>query len=165
MSYVFQKQLSSRVDSVIWAYKKATTGDPCFIDAWERLARLLLRRTGDTLGAIEACWRMTQSNVDPGNGSLRAQVVRMWRIKRTTTEALLDRRWAWLRRRTWICIRLRATTDVSRLRGLAVRRRGLSELIYEREPRPGRRFDFLVQVVGAAELAADTARPRMQVDR
>jgi tetratricopeptide (TPR) repeat protein len=67
LSYVYQA-LQYGVDSVIFAYEKATKGDSLLFSAWEDLAREYVR-AGDTLNAVGAYEKLLAN--DPSNIEIR----------------------------------------------------------------------------------------------
>ena len=152
VAYVFEATAQPN-DSLIWAYKKLVKGDSLLTRSWERLARLYFE-TGDTLNAVEAF--NSQLNVDPGNRELRVQVVRMWvdlenhdRARSVIDEGLADSP------ENLELLQLRATTCFGG-QDWACAVETLSRM-YEANPDLVGDSLFYVQVIGAAELAADTA--------
>ncbi len=62
ISYVFQANREP-AESLIWAYDKATQGDPELLRAWEELARQYIQM-GDTAKAVTAFSRQLEANPD-----------------------------------------------------------------------------------------------------
>ena len=152
VAYVFEAT-EQPSDSLIWAYQKMVMGDSLQERIWERLARLYFE-TGDTLSAVEAF--NSQLNVDPGNGQLRVQVVRMWVDQGDHDRALsvIDEGLA-ASPEDLALLQLRATTCFGG-EDWSCAVETLSSM-YEANPDLVGDSLFYVQVIGAAELAADTA--------
>ena len=72
-------------DSLIWAYRKVTTGDPLLERAWQRLVEAYLQN-GDTLGAIESSEKRLAAV--PDDLSLRLSVIQMWQLQEDHDRAL-----------------------------------------------------------------------------
>lgn len=152
IAYVFEATQQPS-DSLIWAYQKVVKGDSLQTRSWERLARLYLE-AGDTLDAVEAF--NSQLDVDPGNRELRVQVVRMWvdlgdhdRARSVIDEGLAPSS------EDFQLLQLRATTCFGG-QDWACAVETLSRM-YEANPDLIGDSIFYVQVIGASELAADTA--------
>jgi tetratricopeptide (TPR) repeat protein len=153
LSYVFQA-LQYGVDSVIWAYEKATRGDSLLISAWEDLAREYVR-SGDTVNAVGAYERLLAN--DPGNAEIRSTVAMGYF---TTGEPekgteILDEG---LRRdpenMTFIRLKQQMCLDSENwLCALEV-----SEQIYERDTARVGNLEFLTAIIGLAGTVGDTAK-------
>ncbi len=152
VAYVFEAT-EQPSDSLIWAYQKVVKGDSLLTRSWERLARLYFD-VGDTLNAVEAF--NSQLNVDPGNRLLRVQVVRMWVDLENHDRALsvIDEGLA-SSSENFELLQLRSTTCFGG-EDWTCAVETLSRM-YEASPDLVGDSIFYVQVIGAAELAADTA--------
>ena len=152
VAYVFEAT-QQPADSVIWAYRKAVEGDPALERTWERLGRLYLTN-GDTTEAIEAF--DSQFQVDPTNAELRLQVARMWVDQENYDRALeLADEGLQLNPGDIELLQLRARTCFDG----AMWSCAVAALSAQYEIREELAQDslFFVQVMGASELANDTA--------
>lgn len=156
LSYIFEADTDmpaeQKPDSLIWAYRKAVAGDFLMERAWERLGQQLLL-VGDTAGAIEAF--IGQLAADPGNEELRRGIVAQQILLGDfeTALELLEEGIA-LNPASIALMQLKARTCTDgALWDCAV---DAFEAQYALNNEMGSDTIFLQQVIGAADLAADT---------
>jgi tetratricopeptide (TPR) repeat protein len=153
LSYVFQA-LQYGVDSVVWAYEKATRGDSLLIDAWEDLAREYVR-AGDTVNAVGAYQRLLAN--DPGNEEIRATVAMGYFTtgRPERGEEILDEglqrdpeNMRFIRLKQQMCLDSENWPCALEV----------SELIYERDTTRAGDMEFLSAIIGLATTVGDTAK-------
>lgn len=152
IAYVFEAT-EQPIDSLIWAYSKIVQGDSMQGRSWDRLARLHLQN-GDTLEAVRAFDRQLRS--DPTDQELRLNVGRMW-VDRGEFEMAVMRADEGLESSpedmTLLQLKARACLEGEMWTCT------METLARQLEVDPSKNSDslFFIQLVGAADLSADTA--------
>jgi len=151
VSYLFEVT-KQPADSLIWAYDKCTRGDPRNDTCWDRLGRYYYER-GDTLGAIQSFEGKLRAQ--PRNTDLRKQVAGMYEEIGEVDKALSIYEGGMVGSSAdeFLQLKIRACVKAERwpcaLNAYNAR--------YDRADSLASDTTFLQGVIGAADLAGDTA--------